>query len=531
MEVSVIGNPQTRIFRTELAYKVNRLCVGSESNSIKSRNRVSFYRETSKRNEIRLRWSQRSIRCEAFVSDKAPFLKPTPRSRSLESVRLFVGLPLDTVSDCNNVNHEKAITAGLRALKLLGVEGVELPIFWGVAERESSGKYQWSGYLAIAEIVKKMGLKLHVSLCFHGSKQSEISLPDWVTRVGETEPGIYFTDRSGSQYKECLSFGVDDVLVLDGKTPMEVYRGFFESFKSSFSGFLGSTITGVTIGLGPDGELKYPSHQNRKHSGGAGEFQCYDKHMLSALKHYAEANGNPLWGLGGPHDAPSYDQEPSSSHFFSDGGSWESEYGDFFLSWYSSLLVSHADRVLSLASSTFSGTGLPLCGKLPLLHQWNKLRSRPSELMAGFYCNGDYDRYEAVAETFGKNSCRMILPGMDLSDEHQSPETLSSPESLLAHIKTSCKQHGVIVSGQNSSDAILSGFERIIENLKDENAAIDLFTYQRMGAFFFSPDHFHAFTMFVRNLSQFKLPEDDLRAEEAEEDDATKTLNTSMQAA
>jgi len=39
-------------------------------------------------------------------------------------------------------------------------------------------------------------------------------------------------------------------------------------------------------------------------------------------------------------------------------------------------------------------------------------------------------------------------------------------------------------------------------------------------ALFFSPDHFHAVTEFVRNLSQFKLPEDDLRAEEEEEENA-----------
>ncbi|CAH8275651.1 unnamed protein product [Arabidopsis lyrata] len=69
----------------------------------------------------------------------------------LESVKLFVGLPLDTVSDYNNVNHLKAITAGLKALKLLGVEGIELPIFWGVVEKEAAGKYKWSRYLAVAE--------------------------------------------------------------------------------------------------------------------------------------------------------------------------------------------------------------------------------------------------------------------------------------------------------------------------------------------------------------------------------------------
>lgn len=158
-------------------------------------------------------------------------------------VRLFVGLPLDAVSECNAVNHAKAIAAGLKALKLLGVEGVELPVWWGIVEKDAMGKYEWSGYLALAEMVQEVGLKLHVSLCFHASKQTKISLPEWVSRIGESQPGIFFTDRAGQQYKECLSLAVDDLPVLDGKTPIQAYHEFCESFKSSFSPFMGSTIT------------------------------------------------------------------------------------------------------------------------------------------------------------------------------------------------------------------------------------------------------------------------------------------------
>ncbi|KAH0860507.1 hypothetical protein HID58_088768 [Brassica napus] len=446
MEVSVIGNPQTKkIYRAELTYRELGFRFGSQVISGDSRNRVSFLtHQSSKWKEIKIRSSPRSVRCEAIVSDQAPFLKPTPNSRSLESVKLFVGLPLDTVSDCNNVNHLKAITAGLKALKLLGVEGIELPIFWGVVEKEAPGKYEWSGYLAVAEIVKKVGLKLHASLSFHGSKHPEISLPDWVAKIGEAEQGIYFTDRYGKQYKDCLSFA-----------------------------------------------LRYPSHQHETNLSGAGEFQCYDKHMLSALKHYAESTGNPLWGLGGPHDAPAYDQQPCSTSFFSDGGSWESQ-------------------VLSVASSAFKGTGVSLCGKLPLLHQWNKLRSQPSELTAGFYSSGGHDRYEAIAEIFAKNSCRMIILGMDLSDEHQSPASLSSPESLLAHIKTSCKRQGVVVSGQNSAASVPGGFERIVENLKDESVgfsshlSISMLSLSLFG-----------------NMNQFKLSSYD----QAVEGDKAKTMS------
>ncbi|KAJ6989513.1 inactive beta-amylase 9-like [Populus alba x Populus x berolinensis] len=156
-------------------------------------------------------------------------------------------------------------------------------------------------------MIQNAGLKLHVSLCFHGSKQPKIPLPEWVSRIGDSEPGIYHADRSGNHYRECLSLAVDEVPVLNGKTPVQVYQEFCESFKSSFSHFFGSTITGVTVGLGPDGELRYPSHRQLASHGnilGVGEFQCYDKNMLNLLKEKAEATGNPLWGLGGPHDAP-----------------------------------------------------------------------------------------------------------------------------------------------------------------------------------------------------------------------------------
>ena len=67
----------------------------------------------------------------------------------------------------------------------------------------------------------------------------------------------------------------------------------------------------------------------------------------------------------------------------------------FSLSWFSSILTSYANQVLFVASS-FSGSGVSLCGKLPLLYQWHKLRPHPSEL----YSSNGHGRYEAIAEIF-----------------------------------------------------------------------------------------------------------------------------------
>ncbi|KAG2264397.1 hypothetical protein Bca52824_071476 [Brassica carinata] len=79
------------------------------------------------------------------------------------------------------------------------------------------------------------------------------------------------------------------------------------------------------------------------------------------------AVGNPLWGLGDLNKAPAYDQQPHSTSFFSDKRSWE-----------------------------IHGSGVSLCGKLPLLYQWHKLRPHPSEL----YSSNGHGRYEAIAEIF-----------------------------------------------------------------------------------------------------------------------------------
>ncbi|XP_076952476.1 inactive beta-amylase 9-like [Bidens hawaiensis] len=430
-----------------------------------------------------------------------------------DGVKLYVGLPMNSVSECNAISHSRAIAAGLRALKLLGVEGVELPIWWGVTEKESMGKYEWSGYLALADMVQKSGLKLHVSLCFHASKEDNIQLPKWVADIGELKPDIFFADRAGKRYKDCLSFGVDSLPVFDGKTAIELYQGFIESFKGAFAPFMGSTITGVTIGLGPNGELRYPSHHDQINNSvghGAGEFQCYDENMMTSLKEHAANMGNPLWGLGGPHDAPSYNQQPINNTFFKEAGSWETAYGDFFLSWYSTELVSHADRMLSLAASLFNDTAVKVLGKLPLVPSWYRSRSHPAEVTAGFYNTVNRNGYEEIAKIFCKNSCRVILPGMDLLDEQQPNESFSSPEQLLADIKDACRNHNVEVCGQNLNVAgTVKNFDQIKKNLADENG-IELFVYQRMGGEFFSPENFPLFTAFVRSLNQPEVDSDDL---------------------
>jgi len=57
-------------------------------------------------------------------------------------------------------------------------------------------------------------------------------------------------------------------------------------------------ITEVTVGMGPAGELRYPSYpegDGRWRFPGVGEFQCYDAYMLADLKREADLVGEPEW--------------------------------------------------------------------------------------------------------------------------------------------------------------------------------------------------------------------------------------------
>lgn len=70
-------------------------------------------------------------------------------------------------------------------------------------------------------------------------------------------------------------------------------RGLLGSVPSA-----GTVLTEITVGLGPAGELRFPSYpegDGRWRFPGVGEFQCYDKYMLEDLKRAADKAGHPEW--------------------------------------------------------------------------------------------------------------------------------------------------------------------------------------------------------------------------------------------
>ncbi|TQE10590.1 hypothetical protein C1H46_003828 [Malus baccata] len=100
-------------------------------------------------------------------------------------------------------------------------------------------------------------------------------------------------------------------------------------------------ISEIKVGLGPCGELRYPSYpeQHGWKYPCIGEFQCYDRYLMKNLTQAAEARGHSFCA-----------RVPDNA------GDYDSYYGRLFLNWYSRVLIDLGDRVLALASLAFEGT-------------------------------------------------------------------------------------------------------------------------------------------------------------------------------
>eukprot|EP00257_Ricinus_communis_P004357 XP_002517513.2 beta-amylase 3, chloroplastic [Ricinus communis] len=445
------------------------------------------------------------------------------QSSNDSKVPVFVMLPLDTVTLGGNLNKPRAMNASLMALKSAGVEGVMVDAWWGLVEKDGPRKYNWEGYADLVHMVQKHGLKLQVVMSFHQcggnvGDSCSIPLPPWVLEEISKNPDLVYTDRSGRRNPEYISLGCDSLPVLRGRTPIQVYTDYMRSFCNRFRDYLGEVVVEIQVGMGPCGELRYPAYPESNGTWkfpGIGEFQCYDKYMKASLEASAEAIGNKDWGRGGPHDAGHYKQFPEETGFFRRDGTWKTEYGQFFLEWYSGKLLDHGDRILAAAKGIFQGTGAKLSGKVAGIHWHYRTRSHAPELTAGYYNTRHHDGYLTVAHMFSKHGVVFNFTCMEMRDGEQPGHANSSPEGLVRQVKMATRSAGVELAGENALERYdAAGYAQVLATSRSESGnGLTAFTYLRMNKKLFEGDHWQHLVEFVKSMSEHgqnkRLPECD----------------------
>jgi beta-amylase len=432
------------------------------------------------------------------------------------------------------VLRERAIEVGLEMLKAAGVEGVMVDVWWGLVEHAGPRRYDFSAYCKLFDQVASKGLKIQAVMSFHAAGGNvgdtcTVPLPSWVLEAGAKDPDIFFTDAAGFRNQECLSLGCDDVPVLKDRTPVQAYEDFISAFADEFSPLFGSVITDITVGLGPAGELRYPSYPEgdaRWRFPGVGQFQCFDTYLLNSLKAAANAVGRPEWGHGGPHDAGQYNSRAWETGFFCEGGSWNTDYGRFFLSWYSEALISHADRILAAAKNALTGPGRPrkaqeahctsgggrlisfcpsvqLSVKLAGVHWWYKTRSHAAELTAGYYNTRERNGYARLFQTLAAHGASASFTCVEMRDCEHPAEGLCSPEGLLNQVLAAASAADVPISGENALQRYDQGaLDKIAESALGQSVMagrLERLTFLRLGDLMV--DNWDSFAAFLRRLT------------------------------
>ncbi|GAB4857638.1 hypothetical protein Ancab_015544 [Ancistrocladus abbreviatus] len=435
---------------------------------------------------------------------------------------VFVTLPIDTLTPSSGqMKRRKAITQSLRALALAGVEGVVMEVWWGIVEREKPRVYDWQGYIEIVAMAKRCGLKVRAVMAFHqcGTGPSDpywIPLPQWVQEEMVKDPDIAFSDRFGRRNMEYVSLGCDILPVLQGRSPIQAYSDFMRNFRDTFGPFLGVVITGIHVGMGPAGELRYPSCPSQKltwpwRSRELGEFQCYDKYMLASLNACAQNIGMCEWGNGGPFGASNLMNNPEQTEFFNSDGSWNTLYGQFFLKWYSGMLILHGERICRETESIFYGTEVNISAKVAGIHWHYGTESHPSELTAGYYNTSARDGYLPIARMFGRYGFTMCCSGFEMQDaEERQTNPVSSPEGFLQQLLLATRACGVPLEGENSAINPDDGsFQQVLKMARFYSDGLEKpsfsFNFVRMDKNLFEHQNWVRFTRFVREMSDARF--------------------------
>ncbi|KAK7257504.1 hypothetical protein RIF29_31528 [Crotalaria pallida] len=433
----------------------------------------------------------------------------------LNYVPVYVMLPLGVITVDNVFQDPDGLKKQLLQLRAAGVDGVMIDVWWGIIELKGPKKYDWGAYRSLFKLVQECGLKLQAIMSFHqcGGNVGDvvnIPLPQWVLDIGESDPDIFYTNRSGTRDKEYLSIGVDNKPIFQGRTAIQIYSDYMKSFRENMADFLESgLIIDIEVGTGPAGELRYPSYPQNQGwvFPGIGEFQCYDKYLKADFKAAAAKAGHSEWEL--PDDAGVYNDIPESTGFFKSNGTYQTEKGKFFLTWYSNTLLNHGDQILAEANKAFVGTTVKLAIKVSGIHWWYKDESHAAELTAGYYNLNDRDGYRPIAKMLTRHHAILNFTCLEMRDSEQSSNAKSAPQELVQQVLSGGWREHIEVAGENAlSRYDATAYNQIILNARpngvNKNGPPKLrmygVTYLRLSDDLLQKSNFDLFKKFVLKM-------------------------------
>lgn len=404
--------------------------------------------------------------------------------------------PLALLNDNQEIQDEWKIEAWFNKLQQGNVDGVMIDVWWGLVE-QSPKVYKWTGYAKIFKMLKDRNLKIVPVMSFHKcggnvGDECNIPLPEFILK-SSVQP--FFKDQFGNIDAEYISFGYDNVEI-EGRTPLKMYRDYMEAFHSEFKDYIDShSIVEIEIGVGPCGELRYPSYQSHLWSyPGCGNFIAYDEKLTEILKKDAEAEGRSNYGHH-PYNTGDYNVRPGGSAYWNEGTSdgWKSDYGLWYSKWYSRILYQHGANVFKDAREVFGTTHLS--SKIAGIHWWYMVPCHCAEATAGFSNYQFYDGYRDILTEFKKYDIDCCFTCLEMTEDGSAG---SNPPYLVSQIIGDSKWAGLRFEGENALACYdWNAFMRI-KNWVSQG--LSTFTYLRLCDTLMQDNNWNTFTAFVNEL-------------------------------
>ena len=448
------------------------------------------------------------------------FVNPTPRlllpPSNGSAVPVYVMMPLDSALSNPKMSYT-SIEQALYKLHQKGITGIMIDIWWGICEPQPE-IYHFDSYLPIFSLCKQIGLKIQATISFHACGGNvgdtvNIPLPSWVHQASETYP-FWFCDRSGNLGKEYISFGADHIPVLpcknniQNRTPLQAYGSFIEAFVKEMKNeaYMESTIVELQIGMGPCGELRYPSYpQTRWQFPGIGEFQCFDEYLLKDLKQNVQEKGSDFvkQNVMPPEHTGHYNDKIWGNKFFQKDA-WQAN-GLFFMRWYSAKLIQHGEDVLEEARKVIpiEEKKIKLALKISGIHWWKFTRSRPAEATAGYMIRPGLTVYEEIAQLCKSYDVVLDFTCLEMRTVDQPfLKARCGPCQLVQEVFRHAYKSKVMIAGENALERLdWPAFVQIISAYKRTKARAYGFTLLRLGENMVQEENLQTIGRFVDQMN------------------------------
>ena len=388
---------------------------------------------------------------------------------------VIVMAPLDVVNAHGKPSYLNKFTKWCKKLKDGHVDGVMIDVWWGLVEKTPKN-YHWYGYDRLFKVMKDNDLKIIPVLSFHqcsGNVGDTVHIPI-PSFVFEHEEKPYFIDKFDQKNNEYISFSYDSVKIGD-RTPLEMYKDFMYNFKKHFYKYLDSNvIKEIEIGLGPCGELRYPSYLlSRWEYPACGSFQCYDNQFKTMFREEAKEAGHPEWTSPPTDTGDSYNVFPGGPEFWRTG--YTTDFGKYFLKWYNKKLIDHGRNILQIARQIFPKTNLS--GKIAGIHWQYMHHARCAEATAGYYNSCYYSGYSKIAEMFKENDIDLCFTCLEMNGKDYGSN--SDPEGLVSDVFQIAKKYDLNFEGENAIERYdWYAYDQV---LKRASKGLSEFTFLRMG--------------------------------------------------